>query len=235
MSFYKSDQNETQKKYGSKNYYDYAAYRSLNLINSSPKIVTPYQANYNKFALISEEKHSTINETDVITLIIKEKFRKKFDWFYLLSVLNSELIQYYSSKINKKVYNLLDFRSNQIASFPIKSCTTYKMYETLAETISHLIDANIKSDSFRNDLSLIKDIQNYLVYEVHFRENLSTILHSSLSEYMETVELDKLKHANAMQVYETCKRFLNEKPVKRDIIQLNNLSEIREIKKTISS
>ncbi|MCK4895388.1 MAG: Eco57I restriction-modification methylase domain-containing protein, partial [Candidatus Heimdallarchaeota archaeon] len=94
-----------QKKYGLRNYYDYVAYRSLSLIENRPNIICPYQANKNRFAIITEETPSTIYETDVITLVIKDEYLNKFSWFYLLGVLNSELMQYYTKIMNKKVYN----------------------------------------------------------------------------------------------------------------------------------
>ena len=85
----------TQKKYNTKNYYDYVAYRSLELINQKPKIITPYQSETNRFAIIEKTDPETIYESDVITLVLKTKFLNTIPWNYLLAVLNSAVIFYY--------------------------------------------------------------------------------------------------------------------------------------------
>ncbi|NHK33091.1 MAG: N-6 DNA methylase, partial [Asgard group archaeon] len=83
---------KSRAKYGLRNYYDYVAYRSLPLIERATKIISPYQATNNKFALVTNQELKTINETDVITIALKNRFANELDLFYLLAVLNSEIM-----------------------------------------------------------------------------------------------------------------------------------------------
>ncbi|MBY9000271.1 MAG: Eco57I restriction-modification methylase domain-containing protein [Candidatus Heimdallarchaeota archaeon] len=170
--------DKKQMKYNLLNYYDYAAYRSISLIEKRPNIICPYQSDKNKFAMITEESSSTIYETDVITLAIKDEHLRTFDWFYLLGVLNSELIQYYTKIMNKKVYNLYDYRTNQIASIPLVEIRKPIPFQVLSKSLIDLLSSenNAFTPEKKSLTNEISNILNLLVYEQYFRENVSSDL-----------------------------------------------------------
>jgi len=219
----------TQIKYGLKNYYDYAAYRSLNLINSSSKFICPYQAIENRFALIFPENPTTINETDIITLTIKEKMSGKIEPLYLLSVLNSELIQYFTIINNKKIYNLYDFRSNQIAHYPIKKCNKQTSFTYLTSFLIQILQ-DCQSENSRN---LLLDLLNTLVYELYFEQLLSTEFNDKIEQYLIQIPLQEVESVDSSAVNRILNKLLNDDSVKKDIKKIRNLKQVQEIQKFI--
>lgn len=182
LSSFKHLLENKQKKYGLPNYYDYVAYRSLSLIENRPSIICPYQAEKNRFAMITAESPSTIYETDVMTLVIKDEYLKKFNWFYLLGVLNSEIIHYYTKIMNKKIYNLYDFRTNQIAHFPIVKTDKSLPFQVLAQSLVNIV-SNMDAEQKFGKKKLLEDIYNILnllIYEQYFQKNLSSDLRDQL-------------------------------------------------------
>ena len=215
---FKENLENTKKKYSLQRFYDYAAYRSLRLIQNTPKIVCPYQSDKNKFALIGPESPSTINETDVISLVIQDKFTQEIGWHYLLSVLNSEVIFYYSRIMNKKIYNLYDFRTNQIANFPIMKCEDNTIFLKIVAELIDLkksISYSKQIQEYSHNLSLIL---NFLIYETYFRESLSTQL------------LDIIKEDLAST---TIKEMSSEKKVVDEIQQITAFKDVSQIRKTL--
>ncbi len=182
LSSFKQILEKKQKKYGLQNYYDYAAYRSLSLIGNRPSIICPYQAEKNRFAMIAKESPSTIYETDVITLVIKDEYLKKFSWFYLLGVLNSELLQYYTKIMNKKIYNLYDFRTNQIAHIPLVKTDKPLPFQVLTKSLVNILQSKDAAHISRGKKlgDDIYNILNLLIYEQYFQKNLSSELKDQL-------------------------------------------------------
>ncbi|MCE7742550.1 MAG: N-6 DNA methylase [Candidatus Heimdallarchaeota archaeon] len=225
----------TQKKYGLKEYYDYAAYRSLDLISNQLKVICPYQAIENRFALIADRNVSTINETDVITLVIKENMREKIDYMYLLSVLNSELIQYFSMINNKKIYNLYDFRSNQIANFPIKKCNKQLSFRLLASLLIQILrnyqesNSDIPGTSSQSLFSII----NAQVYELYFEDLLSTELNETIEKYFASFVPKELDSLSMTDISKMLKSILDDDSVRKDLENINNLIQVQDIRKFI--
>ncbi len=215
---FKEKLENTKKKYGLKSFYDYAAYRSLDLIQNIPKIICPYQSDRNKFTIMGSESPPTINETDVITLVIQDKFNQEIGWYYLLSVLNSEIITYYSRIMNKKIYNLYDFRTNQIANFPIRKCKNNALFSRI---VTELIDIrksipySLSVQKYSNELH---SILNFLVYETYFRESLSTQLHDIIEEKLVSTPINEVTA---------------EKRVLEEIQEIVSFEDVRQIRKSI--
>ncbi len=224
-----------QEKYGLKNHYDYVAYRSLDLIDSLPKIICPYQAKENRFAILEEKNISTINETDVITLVIKEKYKSKIDWMYILSVLNSELIHYYSMIRNKKIYNLYDFRSNQIANFPIMKCNKEFSLKSLAHLLMQLQRQKHKiapSSLIQNSESLFYII-NSLVYEIYFEELLSTELNESIERHLTNSQSSDGNNLVIEQISTKLEEIFSDNLVKKDLKKIDSLLQVQDIQEFI--
>jgi len=233
LSNYLSILERTQKKYGLKNFYDYAAYRSLNLIDSQPKIICPYQAAENRFALVDKSKESTINETDVITLAIKDSMTSKINPFYLLSILNSEVIQFFSVINNKKVYNLYDFRSNQIANFPIKYTENQIILSRLASLLVSILDNSQQSFfNLTDQTSSIFNLINMIVYELYFRDLLSTELMVKVGQTLDSQESDSIDVKEFSRVLNS---ILANGSIKKDIEKIEKLEQVQDIRKYIFS
>ncbi|MHA1115069.1 MAG: Eco57I restriction-modification methylase domain-containing protein [Candidatus Heimdallarchaeaceae archaeon] len=222
---------ETQKKYGSKNFFDYAAYRSLNLIDSVPKIVTPYQSSINRFALVKSKTPLTINETDVITLVIKQEMRSKLDWFFLLSLLNSELLHYYIKHRNKKIYYLYDFRTNQITTLPIQVSHNQKVVSFFSECMYRAQALQLDDRLYMQVRSKLEFIINSLIFEIYLREKLSSELEEVLQEivFTQKPEVINLKREN-----EFLSKILSSSTIIKQLRQIYSNEEITSVVKDLS-
>lgn len=209
---------KTQQKYNLNNFYDYAAYRSLSLINNIPKIISPYQAEKNRFALLLDDNIKSLNETDVITLVIKNKHLQEFSWYYLTAILNSELIQYYTSLMNKKVYNLYDFRSNQMASIPLVKVVNQEIYEKIVNEII-LMKRMRDGSSKQNQCEKFVYLLNLLVYETYFRDKLD----STLTDFM----VQEIGNLEWLEIFQS-------KEFEQNSRKIIKLKEIKIIKKELS-
>ena len=232
LSNFRERLEQTKLKYGLDNYYDYAAYRSLRLIDHSPKIICPYQATENRFALFSEDQLLTINEADVITLVVKEGYRQQVGWMYLLAVLNSELIQYYSMINNKKIYNLYDFRTNQIASFPIMTCKKQLSFNVLVRSAIEFL-STYKKEHSQQALSLLSII-NALVYELYFEDFLSTELNEKIIQSITSFNFEGSVSLNESRVRNSLDDLLTNEHIIKDMRKITDLKQVKNIRKFIN-
>ncbi len=230
---FKGTLEKTQKKYGLKSFYDYAAYRSLSLIENIPKIVCPYQADSNKFALLGLESPPTINETDVISLVIQDTFTKEIGWFYLLTVLNSELLSYYSRIMNKKVYNLYDFRPNQISIFPIMKCEDNSVFLEIGAGLVNALKFSLDSKQTKSMVLIMRNILDFLVYETYFRESLSTQLHDTIKENLLLFQVKEETEANFKDLMHCWEKMITEKMILDEIQQIAAFKDVKQIRKTL--
>jgi len=230
---FKGTLEKTQEKYGLKRFYDYAAYRSLRIIESIPKIVCPYQADSNKFALLGSESPPTINETDVISLVIQDTFTKEIGWFYLLSVLNSKLLSYYSRIMNKKVYNLYDFRPNQISIFPIMKCEDNSVFLEISADLINMLKFSLDSKQTKSMVLIMKNILDFLVYETYFRESLSTQLHDTIKENLVLFQVKEETEDNFKDLIHYWKKMFTEKRILDEIQQIAAFEDVKQIRKTL--
>ena len=237
LSNFTTKLEKTQRNYGLKNYFDYAAYRSLNLIDSLPKIICPYQAKDNRFALLVKNNTlSTINETDVITLVIKENYVQKIDWKYLVSILNSELIQYYSMINNKKVYNLYDFRSNQLANFPVMKCKNQLGFNYLVSILIQILNGSqdINSNHINQITEYLFKMIDSLVYEAYFSDLLSTDFNEQINSYI-NFSSKNINQLKKNEIFSSIKEMYDNDLIKKNMEKINELPEIQTIRKYIKT
>ena len=232
LSSFKHLLEKKQKKYGLQNYYDYVAYRSLSLIGNRPNIICPYQAEKNRFAMITKESPSTIYETDVITLVIKDEYLKKFNWLYLLGVLNSELMQYYTKIMNKKVYNLYDFRTNQIAHIPLMKTDKPLPFQVLTKSLVNTVSRK-DATNMSGEKKLVDDIYNILnllIYEQYFQKNLSSELMDQLFTIFNDRQISVITKENKDEWY----NITVEPTIVRNTRKILANSFVKEVKENIS-
>lgn len=221
-----------QKKYGLPNYYDYVAYRSLSLIEHRPNIICPYQAVENRFAILTKETPSTIYETDVITLVIKNEYLNKFSWFYLLGLLNSELVQYYTKIMNKKVYNLYDFRTNQIAHIPLMKTAKPLPFQVLTKSLVNMASSKDHADMSgdKKFVDGIYNMLNLLIYEQYFQNNLSSELRDQLFAIFNDRQISTITSTNKDEWY----NIIVEPTIIKSTQKILADSYVKEVKKNIS-
>ena len=229
---YRNRLEKTKEKYGLEKYYDYVAYRSLPLIEKEMKIICPYQATNNKFAPVANKGKKTINETDVITLALKDQFLKKINSFYLLAILNSELINYYTKYMNKKIYNLYDFRSNQISHIPVLECSNQEPFDKLVWFLLNLISRRNGSHnvSLEHLISNIIELLNLIVFEIYCRENLSTNLLGLVAEKLAHLSIEEISKDKECKLIRVINFIFNDDEINDDIQSIIHLPEIKEIK-----
>lgn len=226
--------SKTQNKYKTKNYYDYAAYRSLNLINHIPKIITPYQADSNRFAIVTEQDPATIYEADIITLVLKPEHRKNIGWYYLLAVLNSPVVYYYIIHMNKKIYNLYDFRPYQIANIPIISSDYNSLFEIFVRMLIGLKQqpkTTIDKIRYENILELLI---NYAVAEQYFENKTSSSLKNYLMESLDRNfkfrDLDNIdSNIRKHQMEQLIVDLVNDPKIRGEIKKLRKTEYVNEI------
>jgi hypothetical protein len=127
--------------------------------------------------------------------------------------------------MNKKVYNLYDFRSNQIANFPvIKSCDNEGL-RNLAYILSNYLNkgSEVESDDSSQTNKLLIELIDDLVYEQYFRSSLST----QLSDVVENNLLGNEKSIQAIQ------SILTDVQIKKEQLKVGELEYIKDIKKYI--
>ncbi len=83
-----------------------------------PKIVSPYKSSENTFAI---DYNGSLSSKDVIWLIPKDKYLKKKGFLhYLIGLLNSDIITFYSQSSFKDLGGIFEFYPKQIQSLPIR-------------------------------------------------------------------------------------------------------------------
>ena len=202
------------------------------MIENRPNIICPYQANKNRFAIITEETPSTIYETDVITLVIKDEYLNKFSWFYLLGVLNSELMQYYTKIMNKKVYNLYDFRTNQIAHIPLMKTDKPLPFQVLTKSLVNTVSRK-DATNMSGEKKLVDDIYNILnllIYEQYFQKNLSSELMDQLFTIFNDRQISVITKENKDEWY----NITVEPTIVRNTRKILANSFVKEVKENIS-
>lgn len=232
---FKPNLERTQKKYNLSNFYDYAAYRSLSLIKHTPKIICPYQAEKTRFALIDSLNKDTINETDVTTIVIKKEYSNEIDWFYLLAVLNSDIVHYYTNIMNKKIYNLFDFRSNQVARIPIMKNREEEPFQTLVKYIQYIryLEHEQSVPFLTNISSHVNNLLNLLVYEIYFQDKLSSDLNDCIRDELTSFPLNKFETKNSEKINESWEERIKEETIKKNIGKIIALQEIKEMKQKL--
>ncbi len=83
---------------------------------SSIKIVTPYKASLNTFAI---DWRGNLSSKDVVWIIPKQKFSRKDFLLFLVAILNSEVLTFFALNSIKDLGGLFEFYPIQIQNFPL--------------------------------------------------------------------------------------------------------------------
>lgn len=109
-------ENRRECKTGIRKWYELQWGRKMELFQQ-PKIVFPYKASKNRFAL---DYNNVYCSADIYSLIIKEEYRDKISLEYLVGLLNSSVYEFYFKLYAKKISRgLYDYYPNSILDMMI--------------------------------------------------------------------------------------------------------------------
>ena len=99
-------------------WYEIAQVRNLHLFKAKLKIMCPYRARVPRFAIDKRQRYSSIDCTSIA-------MKKSLNIYYILGVLNSELIEFYLYIVAKKIdAQKIELYPKTISNIPIKVPTT---------------------------------------------------------------------------------------------------------------
>ncbi len=126
-----------------------------------PKIVSPYKSSKNTFAI---DYNGSLSSKDVIWLIPKDKYLKiKGFLHYLVGLLNSDIITFFSLSSFKDLGGIFEFYPKQIQSLPIRIIDIQSpQYKTICGLVENLMQES-------NEKKLIKDQEqlNSLFHQIY--------------------------------------------------------------------
>jgi hypothetical protein len=126
-----------------------------------PKILTPYKSSKNTFAI---DFSGSLSSKDVIWLIPKNKnFKKKEFLQYLVGLLNSEIITFYSLSTFKDLGGIFEFYPKQIQMIPIR---IINIQSPRFKTICGLVE-NLTQESNKNKIKYYQEQLNTLFYQIY--------------------------------------------------------------------
>lgn len=132
----------------------------------SEKIMFPYKAEKNKFAIVREEIYSS---ADVYILTIKEEHKDKINLEYLVAFLNSKICEFYFKCIAKKLNDkLYEYYPNKLINLNIKLIEDSSYIESLVKKIetSHKEQEYLKVRDFKEKI----DKYFYKIYGLNKNE-----------------------------------------------------------------
>jgi len=110
-----SQRRECQK--GSRKWYELQWGRDRRIFDS-PKIIYPYKAAANRFAV---DRNSLYCSADVYSLILKDKYKEELSLEYFAALLNSKLVEFYFKCYAKKINtSLYDYYPNTVLKIKLK-------------------------------------------------------------------------------------------------------------------
>lgn len=127
--------NRRECKKGIRKWYELQWGRDRQLFEQK-KIVFPYKARYNRFAL---DNNSYYSSADVYSIIIKEEFKDLFPLEYLVGLLNSSIYEFYFKLFAKKMgRGIYDYYPNSIMDLKIISCE--KIIKEINILVTEILD-----------------------------------------------------------------------------------------------
>ncbi len=136
------------------------------------KIIFPYKANGNKFAL---DKNSLFFSADVYGLTIKDKFQDEISLEYLLGILNSKTYEFYFKQFAKKMgRGIYDYYPNALLDLKIVNPKSINLIEEYVKKILKTNENSLKVEKYKNSIDSI--LQHYF----NFTEKEKQIINKNL-------------------------------------------------------
>ena len=156
--------------------------REKELFDKKEKIVVPYRATKNKFAYDNCQYYNDGGDIRII-VINDDKYNVK----YVISILNSKLMNFYYSFIGRKKGNMYEYFVEPLYRIPIKYTEKQLQYIQTVDKILELTN----SDDYSNNAvkqQAVKEYENqidimvYKLYDLTYQEVLTIDPNFSMSE-----------------------------------------------------
>lgn len=121
-------------------WFQYTVPNIRDLFELEEKIVVPYKAPSNRFAVDCKRR---ICSMDVYVLAVKAEFRVEVDSWFLLAILNSNLMEYaYISFYGRRKKSEFDYYTGLLEKIPIKKPTTADTRNTISKSSKEMSALN---------------------------------------------------------------------------------------------
>ena len=139
------------------------------------KIVCPYKSQTNSFAIDFE---GSLSSKDVTWIIPRKKYSVNDFLFYLLGLLNSNVLIFYAQNVFKDLGCIYDFYPRQIQDLPIIIPTKASCeYQKLCN-----ISKNLQNMKFTQEKDSLKNEMNRIVYQLfNLNENEINQIESNIT------------------------------------------------------
>ena len=139
------------------------------------KIVCPYKSKINTFAIDFE---GSLSSKDVTWIVPKKNYATNDFLYYLLGLLNSNVLIFYAQSVFKDLGYIYDFYPRQIQDLPIVIPTkTSSEYKKLCS-----ITKRLQNTKFKRERDLLKNEMNRIVYQLfNLNENEIHCIESNIT------------------------------------------------------
>ncbi len=121
-------------------WFQYTVPNIRELFECKEKIVVPYKAPCNRFAMDCERR---ISSMDVYILAVKEEYILDVDGWFILAILNSSLMDYaYITFYGRRKKSEFDYYTGLLERIPIKKPTTPKTRDILSKLSKEITELN---------------------------------------------------------------------------------------------
>ncbi len=152
-------------------WFDFSVYRNIDTFNQhKEKIIVPYRALTPRFGL---DENGSFGATDIYAIVPK----KKSDLYFLLGVLNSDIVHFWYSEAGKRKGNMLEFFSDPLKRIPIPKTNDKTKLSSLVKTIIQLTRNSHNNEKEITKVSESINVEVARLYDVDYsliKSNLST-------------------------------------------------------------
>jgi len=152
-------ENRRECKVGTRKWYELQWGRDTKLFDQ-PKIVFPYKASTNRFAL---DYNNLYCSADIYSIIIKDEYRKKISLEYLVGLLNSRIYEFYFKLFGKKMgKEIYDYYPNSVLDMKIITEDIIYDIENRVKQIMKLDNDNNRQEIYRLEEEINMIVGNYI-------------------------------------------------------------------------
>ncbi|MCE7741424.1 MAG: N-6 DNA methylase [Candidatus Heimdallarchaeota archaeon] len=133
-------------------WFDFSVYRNLETFSKyNTKIMVPYRSLSPRFGL---DENGSFGATDIYAIIPK----KKNDIYFLLGILNSDIVHFWYSEAGKRKGKMLEFFSDPLKRIPIPKTDEKKILTDLVKEMVRINKNTINQDEEASEIG--KDINH---------------------------------------------------------------------------
>jgi len=143
-------------------WFDFSVYRNLDSFSKyKTKIMVPYRSLSPRFGL---DENGTFGATDIYAIIPK----KNSDTFFLLGILNSDIVHFWYSEAGKRKGKMLEFFSDPLKRIPIPNTDEKKVLTDLVKEMVRITKNPLDQDKETAEISKSINIEVARLYDVDY-------------------------------------------------------------------